>query len=211
MAHILVFGDSITYGAWDKEGGWVQRLREFLDEKRISNPDVYYLTYNLGISGETTEGFLKRLEFETKQRLWEKEEIIFIFQIGGNDAAFLHEENRLWVPLEKYKENLKRSLEIAKKFSSKIIFLGLLPVDETRTTPLSWNPISHKNEYAKKFNDTLRSFCKENNIYFIEIFEELIKTDYPKLLEDGLHPNSEGHKKIFKITRDFFIKLEGLS
>jgi len=28
MVNILVFGDSITYGAWDEEGGWVQRLRK---------------------------------------------------------------------------------------------------------------------------------------------------------------------------------------
>lgn len=31
---ILIFGDSITYGAWDSEkGGWVNRLRLTLENK----------------------------------------------------------------------------------------------------------------------------------------------------------------------------------
>lgn len=25
---ILVFGDSIVYGAWDTEGGWAERLKK---------------------------------------------------------------------------------------------------------------------------------------------------------------------------------------
>ena len=30
MAHYLIFGDSITYGEGDLNGGWVQLLRESL-------------------------------------------------------------------------------------------------------------------------------------------------------------------------------------
>ncbi len=33
--HIIVFGDSIAQGFWDKKGGWVQRLREVFDEKML--------------------------------------------------------------------------------------------------------------------------------------------------------------------------------
>ena len=96
---------------------------------------------------------------------------------------------------------------MAKKFSSKIIFVGLTSVDETKTTPIPWNTDkSYKNEYIKKFNDILSKFCKEKKIYFIEIFEKLIERDYQNLLEDGLHPNSEGHKKVFEIVRDFIIE-----
>ena len=56
---IIVFGDSIAYGAWDKEGGWVQRLRKILDVKTLSNPDQFYLVYNLSIDGADTELLLK--------------------------------------------------------------------------------------------------------------------------------------------------------
>jgi len=97
MTRILVFGDSITYGNWDREGGWVQRLRKFLDKRNLTDPDFYCLIYNLGISGNDTENLLKRFEFETEQRLKEGEETIFIFAIGINDTQFLHSENSLKV------------------------------------------------------------------------------------------------------------------
>ena len=32
MDKILIFGDSICYGKWDKEGGWVTRLRKYIDQ-----------------------------------------------------------------------------------------------------------------------------------------------------------------------------------
>jgi lysophospholipase L1-like esterase len=34
---LLIFGDSITYGAWDIEGGWAARLRKFLDGKTLTD------------------------------------------------------------------------------------------------------------------------------------------------------------------------------
>lgn len=210
MARILVFGDSIVYGVLDeKRGGWVQELRSFLDEKTLSNPELYYIVYNLGVAGNNTKKLLKRFEFETEQRLVEEEneETIIIFGIGVNDSQFVLSQNSQRVPLEEYIKNLEKLLNSAREFSQKILFVGLTPVDEKRTTPIPWNKDKfYKNEYVKKFNDSLRSFCQENKVYFIEIFEEMIKIDYSKLLYDGLHPSSEGHEKIFEIVKNYLIK-----
>lgn len=206
---ILIFGDSIAHGAWDTEkGGWAQRIKIFLDEETLSESENEYTIYNLGVSGNNTEDLLERFEFETNQRLKEDdEELMFIFAIGVNDSQFIHIKNALRFSTEEYKDNLNKLLVLARKFSSKIIFVGLTPVDETKTTPIPWNTDkSYKNEYIKQFNDTLRSFCKESDVYFVEIFEGLIKTDYPKLLKDGLHPNTKGHQKMFEILKDFINK-----
>ena len=83
MTHVLIFGDSITYGAWDREGGWAKRLRSFLDEKQLSDSNIFYTTYNLGISGENTDDLLKRIDSEIKPRLDESEETVIIFAIGA--------------------------------------------------------------------------------------------------------------------------------
>jgi len=210
MARILIFGDSIVYGVLDeKKGGWVQRLRSFLDEKTLSDPESYYVVYNLGVTGNNTKKLLKRFEFETEQRLIEDEgeETVIIFGIGVNDSQFVLSQNSQRVSLEEYIKNLKNYVNSARKFSREILFVGLTPVDEKRTTPIPWNKDKfYKNEYIKQFNDSLRLFCKKNNVYFIEIFEEMIKMDYSKLLYDGLHPNSEGHEKIFEIVKDYLIK-----
>jgi len=206
MNKILIFGDSIVWGAIDSErGGWVNRLRNFLESEINSESPIY----NLGVAGDNTRDILRRFEFETKQRLDEKdeEEIVFIFGIGINDSQFVFSQNSQRVPLEEYNNNLEKLLSIARRFSDKILFIGLTPVDEKRTTPVLWNEDkSYKNIYVKEFNNSLRFFCEKNKIYFIEIFEKLIKIDYVKLIEDGLHPNSKGHEKIFEIVKDYLIK-----
>ena len=107
MAQILIFGNSIIYGAWDKEGGWVSRLRKFLDEKNLSSgPNFYCLVYNLGISGNTTDDLLERFEFEIKQRLKEDEETIILFAIGINDSQFLQSENNFRTSMRKLNKML---------------------------------------------------------------------------------------------------------
>lgn len=210
MAKILVFGDSITYGVWDKEGGWTQRLRKYLDEKTLSSLfTVYHSVYNLGVSGNTTEDILERFEFETQQRIkeLEKEELIIIFSIGINDSAFFSSQNNFWVLPEKFEINIKKLANFARKYSKKIIFVGLIPVDELKTNPIPWAiDISCKNNYIKRYNDIIQNNCKGNDVYFVEVFEKLVGTDYKNLLEDGLHPNSAGHQKIFEIVKDFLIK-----
>lgn len=207
MTHVLIFGDSITYGAWDKEGGWAKRLRNFLDEKQLSDSNICYTTYNLGISGDNTDDLLKRFDFETERRLDEGEETIFIFAIGINDCQFLHKENRFRIEERKFKENIQKLIMSANIVSSKILFVGLTPVDESKTIPIPWNTNkSYKNEYVEKYNEMIKSICKENNILFIEIFENWLKLDYKKILEYGLHPNTEGHQKLFEIVRDYLIE-----
>jgi len=202
-----VFGDSITYGAWDKEGGWVSRLKKFLHEKTLSDPQHKYLVYNLGVSGHTAEDLLKRFEFETKQRIKEGEETIVIFNIGINDSQFIHSKKDLRFHPEEFKSNLQKLVKLAKKFSSKIIFVGLNPVDESKADPIPWSPDkSYKNEYIRRFNEIIKSVCKENEVYFIEIFEELIKMSYLNLLEDGLHLNSKGHEIVFEMVKESLIK-----
>ena len=206
MARICVFGDSIAHGAWDKQGGWVQRLNQFFIEKYLSNPSNFYCSvYNLSISGNTTEDLLERFDFEIKQRLKEEEnKTIIIFAIGANDSDFVHSKNDFWVQPKKTKKNIKKFIEIAQKFSTEIIFVGLLPAEEQKVCPMPWDmDKSSKNKNIQRYNEIIKSVCKENDIYFIEIFENWIKMDYKKLLEDGLHPNSEGHQKIFEIVRDF--------
>ena len=82
---ILIFGDSITYGAWDTElGGWANRLRIAFDKE---NQD--WNIYNLGVSGDTINDVLKRFDVECQAREPEK----LIFAIGINDAKVIIDKN----------------------------------------------------------------------------------------------------------------------
>lgn len=204
MVRILVFGDSITYGAWDRKGGWVDRLKEDLHENFLSNQDSYYQVYNLGVSGDTIGEIVKRFEFEAKQRFDENPQII-IFQFGTNSASL--DGNKFLISSEKFKEKINCLIESAKKFSSSIVFLGITPVDDSKSNPVSFGKKRYyKIENMKRYNKILENSCKNKGVYFVDIFDSFIKTDYKKLLEDGVHPNSAGHQKIFEIVRNFLIK-----
>lgn len=208
MARILIFGDSITYGAWDRKGGWVLRLKRFLHQRNLSDSNKQSdFVYNLGVSGNTTKDLLNRFESETKRRLKKGAETIIVFDIGINDCQFIHSKNGLRLSSEDFRNNLQKLFNLAERLSSKIIFVGLTPVDEEKTTPIPWNEDkSWKNKYINQFNKTLRSFCEEKKVYFVDLLEDFMETNYKILLEDGSHPNVKGHQKIFEIVKNFLIK-----
>lgn len=205
MVRFLIFGDSITYGAWDLEGGWVQRLRNFLDKKTLAD-EGYYLVYNLGISGDTSKDLLERFDFETKQRLKEGDETIFLFEIGVNDCGFLISKNNSELSEKEFEHNLKELISKAQKISSKIVFVGIAPFDESRVSPVPWHKdLVYKNVLAKRFNRIIEKTCQENNLLFIDIFNKITQKDC-KNFEDGAHPDSSGHEKIFEIIKKSLIK-----
>jgi lysophospholipase L1-like esterase len=46
----------------------------------------------------------------------------------------------------------------------------------------------------------IKEFCKERGIPFVNTFKPFSKKAYQELLSDGLHPNSKGHQKIYKLV-----------
>lgn len=192
---ICVFGASSTWGAWDKEkGGWVNRLRLFL-ESGNEGADVY----NLGVSGDTTEDLLKRLDCEAGAR----EAELVIFSIGENDSAYENKEGNYQVPPEEFKKNILKLIKTAGKFASKIIFLGLKPVDESRTKPVPWHDvIYYTNKNINFYDDIIEDICSKHEIGYIDMKSVLGKAD----LADGIHPNENGHQKIFGAVKDYLLK-----
>ncbi|HKZ45578.1 MAG TPA: GDSL-type esterase/lipase family protein [archaeon] len=205
MSIVLIFGDSITYGAFDTENsGWAGRLRNYLDE---GSSEVFFITYNLGVSGDNSSELLKRFESECESRindrLEEGESAYIIFSIGINDSQCLNMEKKLRAPEKQFELNIQKLIELAKKFTSKIMFVGLAPVDEDRTVPIPWDTNkSYKNSNVKKYDQMIQDVCARNKIPFVEIFDKLSKLNFKDLLYDGLHPNTKGHEKIFEIVKN---------
>lgn len=188
---IVVFGDSVSWGAWDTEkGGWVGRLWFFVAKRK----ENYVEIYNQSISGGTTETILERFESEAKARNAD----VLIFQTGGNDAAYQREPNNFLVQPEKFKENIEKIIRRAKKITDNIVFLDLKNCDESKTMPVSWIDMYYTNENIKRYSQIMEDVCSKNNILFLDV-ESLDNEDF----DDGLHPNSKGHKKIFEQVKNF--------
>lgn len=194
MERICVFGDSTAWGAWDNEkGGWVNRLWLFL-----ANQEDYCEVYNLSITASTSETILERFENETKIREAEG----LIFQTGGNDSAWLNKIGQPFVTPEKFEANLKEIIRRARLITNNIIFLGFETCDETKTMPVSWAPVYYEVASIKKYNEIMKKVCEEEKVLHLDLFNDLTLED----LEDGLHPNANGHIKIFNKVKDFLIE-----
>ena len=186
--NILVFGDSITYGAWDKEkGGWVNRLRLALENDDSNN---YYTIFNLGISGDVTESIKNRFDNECKIRFNKNDNTIIIFSIGINDTQNVKDEDR--VSLETFRNNIITLINSAKKYTDNILFIGLTKVDESKVIPLHWDKEKgYLNTKIINFDKELKNICLENNVDYLYIYELLEIEE----LFDGLHPNNVGYQK----------------
>jgi lysophospholipase L1-like esterase len=198
---LFIFGDSITYGAFDREGGWVTRLRKYLDGRTIDSEEKEsYLIYNLGVSGDNTDDLLTRFNPEINARLDKDEETIIVFAIGINDSQYVNEKENYRVSPLDFKRNLEILYKSATQYTSKIIFIGPTNVDESKTTPIKWaNDRYYDNKSIKKYGTIIQGFCKEVSAPFLDMQGVLQSYD----LSDGLHPNTEGFKKMFEQIKSF--------
>jgi lysophospholipase L1-like esterase len=207
---ILVFGASTTYGAWDREGGWIDRLKRYLHEKTIaSDYEDEYLVYNLAIDGDTTDGVIKRLEAETKLRLWPGEDTIIMFSIGINDAMANSQTGELRIAPKRIEKNFIKLFDLAKQFTDKIIFVGYQPVDESKVDPIPWKKeYSYRNEQLKQVEQIAKQVFEARGGHFIETMSHFKNMPYNDYLCDGVHPNTEANNKIFEIIKNYLIEKE---
>lgn len=160
--------------------------------------------YNLGISGDTTTEVLGRLDFEAKQRIDSDDENVCVFAVGLNDSIFLIDRGIFQTELDKFSENIQQISIHAGTFSSQVIFIGLTPVDERKTNPISWAPNKvYKNQSIEAYNHALKSFCDESRLPFIDVLSQWRKEEYIGWLYDGVHPNAQGHDKLFEQIAPF--------
>lgn len=193
MKKILVFGDSIAWGAFDFEkGGWVERLKTKFLSTYGNGGGIG--VYNMSVSSNNTTGVLETIENDIiKINKIEPEDCIFLFSIGSNDPVYVDTKDNVGVPFDLYKNNLEKIVEISKKYTKDIIFTGLMIVDENKTKPWSKNEY-WENDDIKKYNDEIENICKRHGLDFISLWDILAIED----LSDGLHPNTRGHEKIYK-------------
>jgi len=70
----------------------------------------------------------------------EGEKNVIIFSIGTNDCLYLNKERRLKVSEKIFEKNIEKLIDMASNISGKIIFTGIMPVDESRMNPMKWDP-----------------------------------------------------------------------
>lgn len=123
---ILFFGDSITQGFWDTDGGWVARIRKCYDKISVKDLDnnLQPEVFNLGISGNTTRDLKTRIKSETIVRTYKSSLPVIVIAIGSNDC--LIEDGKQWVSIEEYRSNLLKIVDCVKPHAQSIVFERIL-------------------------------------------------------------------------------------
>lgn len=172
-----IFGDSVTQAAYVKVG-WVQLFKQYLEDKY---KDDFVNVFELGIGGNTTDDILKRFQCESSARNPDS----ILFAVGINDTKFNSSEQ--------FKNNLVKLIEQAKIFTQEITFIGLVLGDYKGEDPFT-------TEKATDYNRIVKEVSESNNCKFIQLRQILKPSDFM----DDLHPNEQGHIKMFEVIKGYF-------
>lgn len=207
MSKIVVLGDSIAYGKWDEQGGWVQRLRSYIDKAFNIEQNKNLQVYNLGIPGEVTTRLIERAQKELSDRIkladTGKNNLVIV-AVGINDT-----NNDNWMTGKKttpgdFKNNIKDIVSTINLIECKPIILGLTPIDEKKYSERFPNRL--ENKIIKEYDQYLSEVSKSIEVPYIALFDALITQTYTSTLIDGIHPNSNGHEMIFQGVKEFLEK-----
>lgn len=204
---VLVFGDSITQGFYDTAGGWVQRLTAIYHEATLKNMlsgnGQYVEVFNLGISGDTADGVLDRMDNDiASRRLYEEDEAIII-AIGCNDSVL---RNNL-VAVEEYdfETQIEELADKALKYTDRVMMVGLAPVEQKLTDPWKFSSSGKqwKNNRIDLFEDIIKQVAGRKKLPFVPVYDYLRREmdSGAKIHADGLHPNDRGHEIIANLVR----------
>ncbi len=165
---IVFFGNSLTAGyGLEPEDNFVSIIQTYIDSLGLP-----YQTVNAGVSGETTSSGNSRIDWILEQPV-----DIFILELGGNDGL-------RGIDPDETSANLKEMIQKVKaaKPEAQIILAGM-------QVPPNMGP-----GYAEKFSRIYPELAKSENVALIPFLLENVGGEPELNLEDGIHPNEEGHQ-----------------
>jgi len=193
MGKLLIFGDSIVFGKWDSQGGWVARLRQEIDEKYNLKGTNNLQVHNLGVPGDLVKTVASRLKREMASRVAPEDNKLVIISVGVNDSNPTNWLSGKQTPKESFLASFSKLFSEIKSFgNAKILVLGLAPVNPEKII----NFKGFTNEYAQQYDGFIKKTCATQSVSLLPLFKLLNEHGYQDTLIDGIHPNDQGHNLI---------------
>jgi acyl-CoA thioesterase-1 len=162
---IIVLGDSLTAGlGLDATDSFPSVLQTRLKEQGLD-----YRVVNAGVSGDTSAGGLRRLEWA----LGEGDPRILVVALGGNDGL-------RGLPPPQLEQNLAAIIERAKQRGLSVILAGM-------EAPPNYGP-----EYTAAFRKTYQDLARKYEVPLIPFLLQGVAGDPALNQRDGIHPNQRG-------------------
>src|SRR5215217_7273945 len=161
---IVAFGDSLTIGL----GLLEQEAYPALLQKKIDEAGYEFEVVNAGVSGDTSAGGLRRLDWALQGDVK-----VLIVGFGGNDGL-------RGLPVAQMKENLSQIIDRARERNIVVILAGMEA------------PPNFGQEYATQFRQGFREVALAKRVLFIPFLLNNV-AGKPELNQaDGIHPNQQG-------------------
>lgn len=167
---ILFFGDSITAGLGvDKSQAFPALIQD-----RIDSLGLNFEVINGGLSGETSAGGLRRIDWVLQRDI-----DIMVLELGGNDGL-------RGIDLNSTKDNLQKIIDKVQTTNpdAKIILAGMQV------------PPNLGQDYTRQFETIYPELAQENNLPLIPMIMDKVGGDEELMQSDGLHPTPKGHNVI---------------
>jgi acyl-CoA thioesterase I len=165
---IVALGDSLTAGlGLAPDQAFPSVLQRRLDDEGLS-----YEVVNAGVSGDTSAGGLRRLDWSL-----EGDVRILIVALGGNDAL-------RGLPVEELRSNLSSIIGRAQARGIRVILAGM-------EAPPNYGPV-----YARSFHQVFPDLAKQYNVALLPFLLEGVAGVGPLNQSDGIHPTVEGARMV---------------
>lgn len=174
---ILIFGDSITAGYGIDPGDAFPAILQ----QKIDSLGLHYLVINGGLSGETSAGGLRRINWVLQRKI-----DIILIELGGNDGL-------RGIDLISTKGNLQGIIDVARtKYPNMKLILAGMQV-----------PPNLGIEYTRDFQLLYTELAEKNNITLIPTILNEVGGQDDLMQPDGIHPNVAGHKVVAETVWKF--------
>jgi acyl-CoA thioesterase-1 len=165
---IVFLGDSLTAGLGLPRESSVPSLIQ----ARLDAEDYRYEVVNAGVSGDTSAGGLRRLDWALQGEVE-----ILVLELGANDGL-------RGLPVAQMKRNLSEIMTHATQRGITVILTGM-------EAPPNYGP-----EYTAEFRKAFRDLADQHDVAFVPFFLDGV-AGVPSLNNsDGIHPNAAGSRLI---------------
>jgi len=167
---ILIIGTSLTAGPGvDPEAAYPARLQALIDSAGLD-----YRVVNAGVSGETSAGALRRLDW-----LLREPADVVIVETGANDMLRGLDPDSTRANLDRILERLARE-----EPSPRILLVPMRAVPNLGA------------EYTSRFEPIYPALADRHGAGLLPFLLDGVAGDPEMNLPDGIHPNARGHERV---------------
>jgi acyl-CoA thioesterase-1 len=165
---IVALGDSLTAGL----GVAPDEAYPALLQRRLQEAGLPYRVVNAGVSGDTSAGGLRRLDWVLRAR-----PDVVIVALGANDGL-------RGQPVATLRDNLTAIVTRLRAAGARVLLVGM------RIPP------NYGRAYADEFAEAFHAVARRESVPFLPFLLDGVAGD-PRLNQvDGIHPNVAGHRAV---------------